>query len=314
MRSYVGIDVSKQKLDVAVYPTGESWSLPFEATEVAKLVVRLQAQKPEIIVMEATGGLQAPLAAALFSAQLPVVVSNPRLVRDFAKSLGKLAKTDALDAAILARFAEAIKPPVRLLPDAQAQALKDLLTRRQQVIEMLTAEKNRLHQASPTLQPRVREHITWLEQDLQSLNQNLEREIQKTPAWKAKDEVLRTVPGVGKVLAFTLLAGLPELGNLTGKEVAALVGVAPFNQDSGAFKGRRMIWGGRAQVRSVLYMSTIAALRCNPIIKAFYQRLLANGKPKKVAIIACMRKLLVILNSMVKHGKPWKPQMALANS
>jgi transposase len=269
-------------------------------------VEQLQALPPTLIVLEATGGLEVPLTGALAAAGLPVVVINPRQVRDFARATGQLAKTDRLDAQILARFAKAIRPPVRAVPDAQTQALAALVARRRQLIEMLTAEKNRLRLAVRPLQERLQAHIMWLEKELAATNTDLKRTIQGSPVWREKDDLLRSVPGVGPVLVTTLFANLPELGTLSRKEVAALAGVAPFPRDSGTLKGRRTIWGGRAHVRSALYMAALVATRRNPTIRAFYQRLCQAGKAKKLALTACMRKLLTILNAMLTNGTPWR--------
>jgi transposase len=259
-----------------------------------------------LIVLGATGGLEVPLAGALAAAGLPVVVINPRQVRDFARATGQLAKTDRLDAQILARFAEAIRPPIRPVPDEQTQALAALVARRRQLIEMLTAEKNRMRLAARPMQKRVQAHVTWLEKELATINTDLTATMRESPVWREKEEVLRSVPGVGPVLTTTLFANLPELGTLTRKEVAALAGVAPFPRDSGTLKGRRAIWGGRAHVRAALYMAALVATRRNPVIRAFYQRLCQAGKAKKVALTACMRKLLTILNAMLKSGRPWR--------
>jgi len=238
---------------------------------------------------------------------LPIVVINPRQARDFARATGRLAKTDALDAAVLAHFAEAIRPTPRPLPDETAQQLAALVARRRQLVEMRTAENNRLHGTAPNLRPRINRHIAWLDQELETINQDLETMIQSSPLWRAKEELLRSVPGVGPTVARTLVAELPELGHLNRKEIAALVGVAPLNRDSGTLRGRRAIWGGRASVRLVLYMAALVASRRNPVIKAFYDRLLAAGKTPKVALVACMRKLLTILNTMLNHGTSWNP-------
>lgn len=264
------------------------------------------ACQPTLIVLEATGGLELPLTGALAATGLPVVVVNPRQVRDFAKATGRLAKTDALDAAILAQFAEAVRPALRPLPDAATQALSALLTRRRQLLEMRTAEQNRLGSARSPVHKGIRAHITWLDHRLADLDLDLGRTIRESPVWREQDDLLQSTPGVGPVLARTLLADLPELGTLNRKQVAALVGVAPLNRDSGTLRGRRTIWGGRAPVRAALYMSALAATRFNPVIRAFYQRLCATGKAKKVALTACMHKLLLILNAMVKHRIPWQ--------
>jgi transposase len=277
-----------------------------EEAGVAALVARLRSLRPALVVCEATGGFERAVIAALAAAGLPVVVANPSQVRDFARATGQLAKTDRLDAQILARFAEAIRPPIRPVPDEQTQALAALVARRRQLIELLTAEKNRLRLAAQPIQTRLRAHITWLEKELASTNTDLEATIRLSPVWRDKEAVLWSVPGVGPVLITTLFANLPELGPLTRKEVAALAGVAPFPRDSGTLKGRRAIWGGRAHVRAVLDMAALVATRRNPVIRAFYQHLCQAGKAKKLALTACMRKLLTILNAMLKSGTPWR--------
>jgi transposase len=307
---YVGIDVAKATLDVAVSPTAERWTAAHTEREVTGLVSRLVALHPALVVLEATGGLEQPLVGALAAAGLPVVVVNPRQVRDFAKATGLLAKTDALDATVLARFAAAVRPTPRPLPDAATQTLAALVTRRRQLVEMLTAERNRLAQAPRALRAEIQAHITWLKRRLARLDTDLGQAIRTSPAWRVQDDLLQSVPGVGPVLATTLLASLPELGRLNRKAIAALVGVAPLNRDSGTFRGRRMVWGGRAAVRAVLYMGTLVAVRHNPVLRAFYQRLRAAGKLPKVALTACMRKLLTILNAMLKHHQPWSPTYA----
>lgn len=302
---FVGMDVSQDTVDVAVQP-GTAFQIANDEQGIPEAVERVQALQPTLIVLEATGGLEVPLVGALAAVGLPVVVMNPRQVRDFARATGQLAKTDRLDAQILARFAEAIRPPVRPVPDEQTQALTALVARRRQLIDMLTAEKNRLRLAARPIQKRVQAHITWLEKELASTNIDLTTTIHTSPIWRDKEEVLRSVPGVGPVLVTTLLANLPELGTLTRKEVAALAGVAPFPRDSGTLKGRRAIWGGRAHVRAALYMAALVATRRNPVIRIFYQRLCQAGKAKKLALTACMRKLLTILNAMVKSRTPWR--------
>jgi transposase len=304
----VGIDVSKGLLDVAVLPEGESWSATNDEEGISQIVKRLKSLRPRLVVLEATGGMETALVGSAATARLPVVVVNPRQVRDFAKSVGALAKTDAIDARVLARFAEAVRPEVRPLKDKEASQLSALIARRRQLVEMLTAEKNRLATGPEAIHPSIEEHIEWLEQRLTEINGKLKKAIKKSPVWRAKDQLLRTVPGVGSVFSATLVAGLPELGALNRKRIAALVGVAPFNRDSGKYRGRRCIWGGRGSVRAVLYMATLAATRFNPVIRAFYLRLCAAGKDKKVALTACMRKLLTILNAMVKTGTPWQPR------
>jgi len=308
--SFVGIDVSKQQLDVAVRPSGETWVVAHDEAGLSALVARLRDLAPTLIVLEATGGLEVTLAGALAAALLPVVVVNPRQVRDFARSTGILAKTDRLDAQLLAQFAEAVRPALRPLPDAQAQELTALLQRRRQLVEMLTAEKNRLTVASRRIRPQLQAHIEWLHKQIAQFDEDLRQVIRASPLWREKDDLLRSTPGVGPVLATTLVAALPELGLLTRRQIAALVGVAPFNRDSGTLRGRRAVWGGRAQVCAVLYMSTVVAVRHNPVLIAFYQRLRAAGKAPKLALTACMRKLLTILNAMLKHHRRWAPVRA----
>lgn len=310
---YVGIDVAKASLDVGIRLTSpdgkrtvEIWGASNDEIGVAIVVSRLKALAPGLIVLEATGGLELPLVAALAAVGLPVVVVNPRQVRDFAKAIGRLAKTDAIDAGVLAHFAEAVRPEPRPLPNEKAQALEALLARRRQVVEMLTAEKNRLGSAPKSIRERIREHIGWLQQELVDLDGCLDQAIRESPLWREQEALLQSMPGVGPVLSRTLLAELPELGTLDRQHIAGLVGVAPLNCDSGRMRGKRHIWGGRAQVRAVLYMATLRATRCNPVIQAFYQRLLDAGKLKKVALVACMRKLLTVLNAMVKHQTTWQ--------
>lgn len=302
---YVGIDVAKAQVDVAVRPTDDWWEMPNDAPGIRQLTSRLKALGPALVLLEASGGLELPLVAALAAEAVPVVVVNPRQVRDFARATGKLAKTDSLDAAAIAHFAEAVHPTVRPLRDAETQALNSLATRRHQVMTMLVSEKNRLSAATAAVRPRIEAHVAWLERELDDLDKGLRQALRQSPVWREKDDLLRTVPGVGEQLSLTLLAYLPELGTLNRQQVAALVGVAPFNRDSGTLRGKRTVWGGRARVRAALYMAALVASRFNPVIRDFYQRLLAAGKPKKLALTACMRKLLVILNSMLKHGSPW---------
>jgi transposase len=305
--SFVGIDVAKAQMDVAVRPTGQRWQLPYTEEGMQELISSLDTLQPNLVLLEASGGLELPLVAALATASLPVVVVNPRQVRDFARATGKLAKTDTLDAQALAHFAEAVRPAPRPFADTAAQALTALVVRRHQMVSMLVAEKNRLGTALPSVRPRIQAHISWLEQELEDLDNDLGDTLRRSPLWREKDNLLRSVPGVGPQLSMALLAHLPELGNLDRKRIAALVGVAPFNRDSGSLRGKRTIWGGRARIRAALYMGTLVASRYNPVIRAFYQRLLAMGKPKKLALTACMRKLLVILNAMLKHRSPWRP-------
>ncbi len=302
---FVGIDVSKAQLDVAVRPTGKRWTLPYDQTGIEGLIPQIVDLEPALVLLEATGGLELPLVAALAAAALPVVVVNPRQVRDFAKATGTLAKTDTLDAGVLAHFAAAVRPEVRPLKDAETQVLNSLTARRHQVMTMLVSEKNRLGTAIGAVSPRIEAHIAWLEQELSDWDKGLRQTLRRSPVWREKDDLLRTVPGVGEQISLTLLANLPELGTLNRRQIAALVGVAPYNRDSGALRGKRAVWGGRSRVRAVLYMGALVASRHNPAIRDFYQRLLAAGKPKKVALVASMRKLLVILNGMLKHGSPW---------
>jgi transposase len=250
--------------------------------------------------------MECPLAAALAVSGVPLVVTNPRQVRDFARATGRLAKTDVIDARVLAHFAAAMQPESRRLPDSQEQELKAILARRRQLIEMLTAERNRLHSArSKAVKANIKAHIDWLEKEMTRIDRDLEQSIRQSPIWREKDDLLKSVPGVGPVLSTTILADLPELGLLNRRQIAALVGVAPFNRDSGNLRGKRTVWGGRSAIRAALYMATLVASRHNPVIRAFYHRLCAAGKPKKVALTACMRKLLTILNAMLKHRTPW---------
>jgi len=307
---FVGIDVAKASLEVAVYPAGEQWTVEYADPAVATLGARLTALVPALIVLEATGGLEVHLVGALAAAGLPVVVVNPRQVRDFAKATGQLAKTDALDAAVLAHFAAAVRPPLRPLPAAATQDLAALVTRRRQLVGMLTAERNRLGCAPKVLHKELQGHIRWLERRITGLDTDLDQAIRTSPVWRAQEDLLRSVPGVGPVVARTLLAQLPELGTLSPKTLAALVGVAPLNRDSGVCRGRRMIWGGRAAVRAVLYMGTLAAVRFNPVLRTFYLRLRAAGKLPKVALTACMHKLLTILNALLTHQQRWDPTYA----
>jgi transposase len=304
---YVGVDVCQAQLDVAIRPGGETWAIPHDEAGLGELIRRLRTLSPTLVVLEASGGLELAPVAALALAGLPVVVINPRQVREFARATGKLAKTDALDAQVLARFAEAIRPQPRPLPDEQTQLLTALVRRRRQLVQMLTAERNRLRTALEAVCPRIEEHIAWLEEELAELDGDLGHLLRQSPVWREKEQLLRSVPGVGPVLAWTLLAELPELGTLTRRQIAALVGVAPLNRDSGVRRGERTTWGGRPMVRAALYMATLVATRHNPVIREFYRRLQEAGKPKRVAQVACMRKLLVILNTMLKHGQPWRP-------
>lgn len=303
---FVGIDISKARLDVALRPQGSTFTVTHDEAGITAVVQRLSSLAPAGIVLEATGGLEVVLSGALATAGLPVAVVNPRHVRDFARATGRLAKTDALDAQILAQFAEAVRPACRPLPDASTQQLAALITRRRQLVEMLTAEKNRRGSAAREMRLQIQQHIEWLQQHLAQLDQELTGAVQASPIWREHDELLQSVPGIGPVVTRTLLAELPELGTLTHKQIAALVGVAPLNRDSGAFRGKRTVWGGRATVRAALYMGALVAARHNRVLKVFYQRLRQAGKAPKVALTACMRKLLTMLNAMLKHRTPWR--------
>lgn len=309
---FVGIDVSKATLDIAVLPTGEAWQAANDSDGIDALVARIADLRPALVVLEATGRYEAPAASALATVGVPVAVVNPRQVRDFAKATGRLAKTDTLDAALLALFADRVRPEPRPLPDAESAALAAILARRRQLITLLVAEKNRAHVASPTVAKGVAKHVRWLEKELASVDGDLVLAIRESAVWRAKDDLLRAIPGVGRVLATTLLADLPELGRLDRREIAALVGVAPLNRDSGTFRGQRSVWGGRSTVRTALYMSALAAARSNPPVKALYERLVEKGKPKKVALVACMRKLLITCNAVVRDGAAWEPNRGLA--
>jgi transposase len=304
---YVGIDVAKDRLDVHVRPKGEAFALPRDADGLELLCARLVELAPTLVVLEATGGFEVMVAAALAAAKLPLAVVNPRQIRDFARATGRLAKTDALDAAAIAHFAEAIKPQPRPLPDAAAQALGELVTRRRQVVDMMVAERQRARQLTQRrLLKGVERHLAMLQKELSALEQDLDTMVRGTPAWREDEELLTSAPGIGDTTARTLLADLPELGKLGHKQITALVGLAAYNRDSGKMRGKRTIWGGRASVRAALYMATLTAIRFNPVIKACHDRLCAAGKPAKVAIVACMRKLLIILNAMLRDRRPWQ--------
>lgn len=310
----VGMDVAKAELVLAVRPSGEWWTVPNDEAGVRALATQLKQLGPELIVCEATGGYELLSVSALLSEGLPLVVVNPRQVRDFARATGELAKTDRLDAGVLALFAERVRPPVRPLPDAQAQELAGLLARRRQLLEMLQAERNRLGQVfsrGPAVTRSLRRHITYLERELARADGELGDLIQRTPAWRERDDLLRSVPGIGPVVSYTLVAELPELGRLTRREIAKLVGVAPVSRDSGTLRGRRFVQGGRAPVRAALDMGALVATRHNPTIRAFYHRLVQAGKPKKLALVACMRKLLTILNTISRTGEPWDAHYAV---
>jgi transposase len=305
---FVGIDVAQAQLDIAVRPTGERWAVTHDEAGITGLVAQLQAVVPALLVLEATGGYQRAVVAALAAAGLPVVVVNPRQARDFAKATGQLAKTDVLDARALAHLADAVRPAPRPLPDAQTEELRALLARRRQLIGMRTAEQNRLSGVSQRLRADIQAQITGLDTHLARLDDDLDTTLRASPVWREREELLRSVPGIGPVCTRTLLLDLPELGTLSRQRLAALVGVAPLNRDSGTLRGTRTTWGGRAHVRVALYMSTLVAVRYNPVLKRFYERRRAAGKAAKVALTACMRKLLTILNAMVKHQTRWQPR------
>jgi transposase len=303
---FVGIDVAKAKLDVAVRPLEEQVTVSHNERGLEELVTRLRVGAPALIVLEATGGYELPVVRALVAAALPVVVVNPRQVRDFAKATGQLAKTDQIDARLLARFAEQVRPPVRPLPEATAQELSALLARRRQLLAMRTAEQNRREHATGRIRDRIEVHLAWLTAELAQVDRELDQTIQQSPLWREHEDLLKSVPGIGPVVARTLLASLPELGTLTRREVAALAGVAPLNHDSGTLRGQRSVWGGRAVVRGALYMAAVVATKWNPVIRAFYHRLRAVGKRSKVALVACMRKLLTIVNAMLRQKLAWR--------
>jgi transposase len=307
---FVGIDISKAWLDIAVHEREEVFRTSNDETGIASLVKRLKKLKATLIVLEPTGGFEMLVVAELTHAGLPAAVVNAKRVRDFARATGQLAKTDKLDAKVLAHFAAAVRPAVRNLRNEEEEQLAALLTRRRQIIDMLTVEKNRLVTVRAKMRSDIQAHIQWLSSSLKELDQEIEDFIESTPAWKDKDALLQSVPGVGPVTSATMLGMLPELGLLNRQEIAALVGVAPVNKDSGKKHGRRRVYGGRADVRSVLYMAALAAKKFNPVIRKFYERLIQQGKEKKVALTACMRKLLVILNAMMHSNQPWRPQPA----
>jgi len=305
----IGIDVSKATLDVAVLPTIRELTVTNDEPGCRELIVVLKPLKPQLIVLEATGGLENLAVGMLAAEGFPVVVVNPRQVRDFAKATGKLAKTDRIDAKIIARFGEAVKPEIRPFKDEQSQVLTALITRRRQIVDMLTAEKNRLGISHKSVHKDIKETIAWLEKRLKEIDDDLTKAIKENPVWKEKEQILSSCKGIGRVIATTLLCSLPELGNLNRREISALVGVCPFNRDSGKMRGKRTIFGGRATVRAMLYMAILSAKKYNPAIKSFYDRLIKAGKLPKVAITACMRKLLTILNSMLKHKEMWNPNL-----
>lgn len=304
---YIGIDVSKKHLDVSIRPGNDFFRVGNDDLGIADLIQRLVDLTPQLILLEASGGFETLAAASLRQADLPAQIINPRQVREFARSTGKLAKTDKIDASVLAHFAQLLQPPLRPWPEAQQQELSALMTRRRQLVEMVVMEKNRLGTAwAPKVRKSLQVHLHSLQEQLKELEQDLNDFIRRSPVYVEKDQLLQSVPGVGSLTSQSLMAWLPELGTLNRKQIAALVGVAPFNRDSGQMRGRRAVWGGRKQLRPSLYMATISACRFNPVIQAFYQRLLQAGKRKKVAITACMRKLLTILSAVLKHQQPWR--------
>jgi len=306
-QTYIGIDVSKDRLDVHVRPSDEAFAVGRDGEGLAALIERIGMLDPYLVVLEATGGFELTVAAALVAAGVPLAVVNPRQIRDFARATGQLAKTDALDAKAIARFAETVRPEPRAVPDEQARALGELVARRRQVIEMMTAERNRRRQlTNRRLIKSVDRLLAVLLKELAELDRDVGEGIRGTPAWRERDELLRSVPGIGDIVSRTLIADLPELGSLDRKQIAALVGVAPLNRDSGKMRGRRTIWGGRAKVRSTLYMAALVASRHNPVLAVFYQRLVSAGKAKKLAITAVMRKLLTILNAIIRDRRPWQ--------
>ena len=302
---YVGIDVAKARLDVGLQPSGEVWAVDHDEAGIDAVVARLAELRPALVILEATGGLELPVAAALVAAEVPVQIVNPRQARDFAKATGRLAKTDRLDALVLARFGAALRPAPRPIPDAALQEVRALVARRRQLQAMVIAEKNRRSSAPKRLHIQIDDHLAWLRRAIADLDRDVGATIKRTPAWQAAVSRWRTVPGIGPVVSATLLADLPELGRLSRHQIAALVGVAPLNHDSGTRRGDRSCWGGRAPVRTALYMAALVATRCNPAIRPYYQRLLAAGKPKKLALVACMRKLLVILNAITRQQAVW---------
>jgi transposase len=306
-RVVAGIDVSKGQLDVALLPGVERLQFANDAAGIGELVKQLQAAQAELVVMEATGGYETAPATAIAGAGLRLAVVNPRQVRDFARATGRLAKTDRIDAELIGAFAQAVEPQITALPDEDTRELEALLTRRAQLIAMRTQESNRLALTQGVMRKQIKTHIAWLDRAIDSLDTDLTARLRNSPAWRAKDDLLQSMKGIGPITSGTLMSTLPELGHLDRRAIAALVGVAPFNRDSGTLRGRRAIWGGRARVRSVLYMATTSAVRSNPVIRAFYRRLIERGKPHKVAMVACMRKMLTILNAMARTNTPWTP-------
>ena len=306
---FVGIDVSKAVLDVAVLPSGEVLQFPNDADGIEDLGKKLKAEAADLVVMEATGGYETAVATGLVAIGLRVAVVNPRQIRDFAKATGRLAKNDRIDAQVIAAFGQAIEPEIVRLPDDDAREMAALLLRRRQLVSMRVQEVNRLGLMQGAMRKRIKTHIDWLEQEIGKLDIDLTAALRSSAAWRAKDELLRSFKGIGPVSSRTLIISLPELGQLDRRAIAALVGLAPFNRDSGVMRGRRSIYGGRSHVRAILYMAATTAIRSNPVIRDFYQRLKSRGKPHKVAMVACMRKMLTILNAMVRQSTPWTPEI-----
>ena len=308
----IGVDVSGKFLDIHILPEGQSGRFANVPSGIREMVGLAKELEVSLIVMESTGGLETALAAECGVAQIPTAVMNPRQIRDFARSIGRLAKTDAIDAEVIARYGSAVRPDARVLPDHQAQQLKALVARRQQLTDIRTAEYNRLKRAFAAVGQRIQKHIDFLTQELEDIDREIEELIRESPVWMEKARLLRDVPGIGSVSCLTLLGALPELGSLNRREIAALVGVAPLNRDSGAYRGRRSTWGGRSRVRRTLYMAALSARRHNPVIRAFYERLTEAGKPGKVALVACIRKLLTIVNAMLRDGTSWNHHHAIS--
>lgn len=306
-RVVAGIDVSKAQFDVTLLPSGEELQASNEATGIAELLKRFRALAVDLVVMEATGGYETQAATALAAAGLKVAVVNPRQVRDYAKAIGRLAKNDRIDAGVIAAFGQAVEPEIARLPDEQARELEALLVRRSQLVSMRVQESNRLGLAQVAMRKHIKMHIAWLDRAIDQINDDLATRLHASPVWRAKDELLQSFKGIGPTSSGTLMIALPELGRLDRRAIAALVGLAPFNRDSGTWRGRRSICGGRARVRHTLYMATMSAIRFNPVIKRFYESLSARGKPHKVAMVACMRKILTTLNAMVRTNTPWTP-------
>ena len=310
MESFVGIDISQKRLDVYVEPTQERFSHRNDADGIAELIKRLKTIRPTMVAMEATGKLETPIMNAVAEAGFRIAVTNPQRIRDFARSVGQSAKTDALDARIIAQYAQKVQPEVRNLPDHDQQKLAELVVRRDQIVTMLAAETHRLHRVSPFIRAEIQQDITYLKSRLDEINGRIQQFVKSHPVWQERQRVLESVPGVGPATSACIMACLPELGSCSNRQIAALVGVAPFNADSGAKRGQRFIRGGRSRVRKALYMAALVALRYNPVLSAYYTRLVAVGKRKKVALVACMRKLIVILNTMLRHQQPWRTQTA----